>query len=50
MRGSEHSFTTDSIDAPDSLDQEKALTLAAVAAASWCARGTAEAQSGRLMV
>lgn len=32
---------TDDLDAPDALDREKALALAAVAATAWCARGTA---------
>lgn len=41
---------TESIEAPEALDREKALTLAAVAAAAWCGRRTTEAQSGRLIV
>lgn len=41
---------TDDLDAPDALDREKALALAAVAATAWCARGGNGAQPGRLVV
>lgn len=36
----------DDLDAPDALDREKALALAAVAATAWCSRGAAGAQPG----
>jgi len=37
---------TDDLDAPDALDRDKALTLAAVAAMAWCARGSDSAPQG----
>lgn len=41
---------TESIDASEALDREKALTLAAVAATTWCAPRTAQTRPGRLIV
>lgn len=41
---------TDDLDAPDALDRDKALALAALAATSWCARGGDGAPPGRLVV
>lgn len=40
----------DDLDAPDALDREKALTLAAVAATAWCIRGDAGARQGQQMI
>jgi hypothetical protein len=37
----------DDLDAPDALDREKALALAAVAATAWCSRGAAGSRDRR---
>lgn len=41
---------TDDLEAPDALDRDKAMALAALAATSWCARGDDGAPPGRLVV
>lgn len=41
---------TDDLEAPDALDRDKALALAALAATSWCARGGDGTPPGRLVV
>lgn len=41
---------TDTLDAPEALDREKALVLSALAAKAWCARGEGSAPSGKALI